>query len=369
MAKKTPLYDKHVALNGSIIEYAGWELPGSYTSLEDEHEAVRERAGMFDVSHMGEIWVEGKEAEKFVNYLITTDITPLEDNHIQYTFMCNERGGVVDDLLTYKYNKEKYLLVVNAANVDKDFAWIEKHAKDFDVEVRNASPETAQVAVQGPKAQEVMQKIVDCDLDEITYYTFKDGVKVAGCPSLVSRTGYTGEDGFEIYSDNESIVKVWDAVLEAGKDVELRPCGLGCRDTLRFEASLPLYGNEFDEEHNPVEAGLKFFVDTKSDIDYLGRAALEEYLKDPKKTLVGFELLGRGIPRHGYEIQKDGKTIGVVSTGYKSPTLGKPIGNAIIDIDYKGVGNTFDVIIRNKPVEAKIIKKKFLAERGDRHSK
>ena len=367
MTMKTPLYEKHVALGGNVVEYAGWMLPVEYTGLKDEHNAVRERAGMFDVSHMGEIWVEGKEAEKFVNYLMTNNIINQEDNQIQYTFMCYEDGGVVDDLLVYKYNNEKYYLVVNAANVDKDFDWIKERSKDFDVKVRNVSNEVGEVAVQGPKAQEVVQKLTDLDLDTIKFFYFKDDVEIAGVKCMISRTGYTGEDGFEIYTTNEGIVKVWDAVLEAGKDVDLKPCGLGCRDTLRFEASLPLYGQEISKELNPVESGFKYFVDRKSDNDYIGREALLKIAEDPKKVLVGFELVGRGIPREGYKIEKDGKEIGHVTTGYLSPTLGTRIGNALIDVEYKGIGNTFDVMVRNKPVEAKIISKKFLEARGDQH--
>lgn len=367
MTMKTPLYEKHVALGGNVVEYAGWMLPVEYTGLKDEHNAVRERAGMFDVSHMGEIWVEGKEAEKFVNYLMTNNIINQEDNQIQYTFMCYEDGGVVDDLLVYKYNNEKYYLVVNAANVDKDFDWIKEQSKDFDVKVTNVSNEVGEVAVQGPKAQEVVQKLTDLDLDTIKFFYFKDDVEIAGVKCMISRTGYTGEDGFEIYTTNEGIVKVWDAVLEAGKDVDLKPCGLGCRDTLRFEASLPLYGHEISKELNPVESGFKYFVDRKSDKDYIGRDALLKIAEDPKKVLVGFELVGRGIPREEYKIEKDGKEIGHVTTGYLSPTLGTRIGNALIDVEYKGIGNTFDVIVRNKPVEAKIISKKFLEARGDQH--
>lgn len=367
MTMKTPLYEKHVELGGNVVDYAGWMLPVEYTGLKDEHNAVRERAGMFDVSHMGEIWVEGKEAEKFVNYLMTNNIINQEDNQIQYTFMCYEDGGVVDDLLVYKYNNEKYYLVVNAANVDKDFDWIKEQSKDFDVKVRNVSNETGEVAVQGPKAQEVVQKLTDLDLDTIKFFYFKDDVEIAGVKCMISRTGYTGEDGFEIYTTNEGIVKVWDAVLEAGKDVDLKPCGLGCRDTLRFEASLPLYGHEISKELNPVESGFKYFVDRKSDNDYIGRDALLKIAEDPKKVLVGFELVGRGIPREGYKIEKGGKEIGHVTTGYLSPTLGTRIGNALIDVEYKGIGNTFDVIVRNKPVEAKIISKKFLEARGDHH--
>lgn len=369
MAKKTPLYDAHVRLGGHMVEYAGWNLPVEYSGLKEEHEAVRERAGIFDVSHMGEIWVTGKEAEKFVSFMMTNDIMRQKDNQVQYTFMCEPNGFVVDDLLVYRYNNEKYYLVVNAANVDKDFKWILEESKKFDVEVKNVSDETGQVAVQGPKAEEVVQKLTDEDLSKITFFTFKDGVEIAGKKCLISRTGYTGEDGFEIYTDTKSIKTVFDAVLEAGKDVNLLPCGLGCRDTLRFEASLPLYGQEIGPDINPVEAGFKFFVDLKTENDFNGRKALEEYAANPKRVLVGFELEGRGIPRAGYKIEKDGKEIGHVTTGYLSPTLGTRIGNALIEKEYKGIGNTFDVMIRNKPVPAKIISKKFLEARGNKHTK
>ncbi len=368
-AKKTPLYEKHVQLGGNVVNYAGWYLPVEYTSLKDEHLAVRERAGMFDVSHMGEIWIRGKEAEKFVSYLVTNDIMRQKDTQIQYTFMCYPDGGCVDDLLVYKYNSEKYFLVVNAANVDKDFQWIQDQIKDFDCEAENVSDITAEIAVQGPLAQKVVQKLTDVNLDDIKFFYFQDDVTIAGKKCLISRTGYTGEDGFEIYTDNESILTVFDAVLEAGKEVDLRPCGLGARDTLRFEASLPLYGHEMSKDINPIEAGFKYFVDLKTDNDFIGRKAIEEYIANgPKRVLVGFEMIDRGIPREEYEIQKDGEVIGHVTTGYLSPTLGTRIGNALIKTEYKQMGGEFDVIIRNKPSKAKIISKKFLEQRGDRHT-
>lgn len=369
-AKKTPLYDKHIALSKNVVDYAGWMLPVQYTGLKEEHLAVRERAGMFDVSHMGEIWVRGKDAEAFVNYLMTNDIARQKDTQIQYTFMCYPDGGVVDDLLVYRYNPEKYFLVVNAANVDKDYQWILDQKKDFDVEVENVSLQTAEVAVQGPKAQEVLQKLTDYDLESIKFFYFADDVEIAGKKCLISRTGYTGEDGFEIYTDNDAIGAIWDAVLEAGKDVDLLPCGLGCRDTLRFEASLPLYGHEISKDVNPLEGGFKYFVNFKTDADFIGRAALEKEWKEGlKRILVGFRMIDRGIPREGYEIEKDGKKIGYVTTGYMSPTLGVSIGNALIDPAFKEIGTEIDVMIRNKPAKAEVISKKFLESRGDTHKR
>ncbi|MDO5716165.1 MAG: glycine cleavage system aminomethyltransferase GcvT [Tissierellia bacterium] len=369
-AKKTPLYDKHVQLSEHVVDYAGWFLPVQYTTLKEEHQAVRERAGMFDVSHMGEIWIEGKDAEVFVNYLMTNDIAKQNDTQIQYTFMCYPDGGVVDDLLVYKYNTEKYYLVVNAANIDKDVKWINDQVGTYDVTVRNVSPETAEVAVQGPKAQEVVQKLTDYDLDSIKFFHFADDVMIAGKKCMISRTGYTGEDGFEIYTDNESILEIWDRVLEAGKEVNLLPCGLGCRDTLRFEASLPLYGHEISKDVNPLEGGFKYFVNFKTDADFIGREALEKQWKEGlSRVLVGFEVIGRGIPREGYEIEKNGEKIGYVTTGYLSPTLGTRIGNALIKKEEKELGNEIDIMIRNKPTKAKIISKKFLEARGDKHNR
>jgi aminomethyltransferase len=360
-AKKTPLYDEHVKLGGNVVDYAGWYLPVQYEGLVPEHEAVRNAVGLFDVSHMGEITVKGKDALAYVNYLMTNDISTIVDNQVIYTFMCHPTGGVVDDLLVYRYDGEFFYLVVNAANIEKDHKWILENKGDFDVEIENISDSVGEVAIQGPMAEKVLQKLTDYDLSQIKFFHLKRDVDIAGVNCMVSRTGYTGEDGFEVYSDNEGIVKVWNAILDAGKDEGIKPTGLGCRDTLRFEASLPLYGHEMDDEITPLEAGFKYFVKLDKESDFIGKEALNKMWSEGlERKLVGIELLDRGIAREGYEIYKDGEKIGHVTTGYKSPTLGKVIGNALIKTEFTELGTEVDVKIRNKFAKAKVISKKFL---------
>jgi len=360
-AKKTPIYDEHLKLGGKIVEYAGWLMPVEYEGLVAEHEAVRNDCGLFDVSHMGEITVKGKDATKFVDYLMTNDINTMTDNQVIYTLMCNENGGVVDDLLVYRYNENYLYLVVNAANTDKDYDWILKHMDSFEVEIENISDNVGEVALQGPKAQKVLQKLTDYDLNGLKFFHFVDGIEVAGVKAMVSRTGYTGEDGFEIYTDKNDIVKVWREILKAGEEENIKPAGLGCRDTLRFEASLPLYGHEFNDEITPLEAGFKYFVKLDKQSDFIGKEALRKQLEEGlKRKLVGFEMVDRGIPREGYEVYKDGEKIGHVTTGYHSPTLKKNIGNALIKAEFAEIGTPIEIMIRNKPCKAQVISKKFL---------
>ncbi|QQK07888.1 glycine cleavage system aminomethyltransferase GcvT [Miniphocaeibacter halophilus] len=359
-AKKTPLYDRHIAAGGNVVDYAGWMLPVDYVGLKEEHKAVRENVGLFDVSHMGEFDVKGKEALKFLNYVCSNDFSKAADGQIVYTMLCNENGGIIDDLLVYKYNNEHFLMVPNAANTEKDYNHLIKYVKDYDVEFNNISDNVGEVAIQGPNSQKVLQKLVDFDLDQIKYYHFVDDIDYKGHKLLISRTGYTGEDGFEVYTTPEGIQQVWDDLLEIGKEFELQLCGLGCRDTLRFEASMPLYGNEMGDDISPLEAGLKFAVKFDKD-DFIGKAALEKELAEgPKRKIIGLEMEDKRIPRHGYEIQKDGKKIGVITTGYLSPTLNRRLANVLIDIDEAVIGNEVDVIVRNKVSKAKIISKKFM---------
>lgn len=360
-AKKTPLYDEHVKLGGKVVDYAGWYLPVQYEGLVAEHEAVRNAVGLFDVSHMGEITIKGKDALAFVDYLMTNDISKVVDNQIVYTFMCSPDGGVVDDLLVYKMADDDYYLVVNASNTDKDYKWILEQKGNFDVEITNISDTVGEVAIQGPLAQKVLQKLTETDLNTITFFTLNRKVDINGVECMVSRTGYTGEDGFEVYTTNEGVVKVWNDILEAGKEEGIKPAGLGCRDTLRFEASLPLYGHEISAEINPLEGGFKYFVKLDKASDFIGKEVLNKQWKEGlKRKLAGFEMIDRGIPREGYEIQKDGKVIGHVTTGYMSPTLKKNIGNALISPEFTELGTEVDIMIRNKPTKAKIISKKFL---------
>lgn len=360
-AKKTPLYEEHIKLGGNVVDYAGWFLPVEYKGLVPEHQAVRNAVGLFDVSHMGEITVKGKDALAFVDYLVSNDVTTLVDNQIIYTHFCNPEGGVVDDLLVYRFGDEDFYLVVNASNTDKDFKWILENKGDFNVELENISDSVGEIAIQGPLAQRVLQKLTDFDLAEIKFFFLQRDISVAGVNCMVSRTGYTGEDGFEIYTDNEGVVKVWNAILEAGKEEGIMPCGLGCRDTLRFEASLPLYGHEFDDTISPLEAGFKYFVKLDKKSDFIGKEALnKQWSEGLKRKLVGFEMVDRGIAREGYEIYKDGDKIGHVTTGYMSPTLGKIIGNALVKPEFTELGTELDIKIRNKFAKAKVISKKFL---------
>lgn len=357
--KKTALYNAHEKYGGKIIEFAGWLLPVQYEGIIEEHEAVRNKAGLFDVSHMGEVEVKGKDAFDFVQNLVTNDISVLVDNQILYTFMCYENGGVVDDLLVYKFNNEHFLLVINASNVDKDYEWMLQNKNQFQIEIINISNNISEVALQGPKAQEILQSLTSDDLNEIKFFYCKRDVLVSGIKCLISRTGYTGEDGFEIYTENKNIEAIWDYLLEAGKVYGLKPAGLGSRDTLRFEATLPLYGNEITKDITPLEAGLGFFVKLNKE-SFIGKDALVKQKEEGlKRKLVGFEMIDRGIPRHGYEVMADEKNIGFVTTGYFSPTLKKNIGLALVDSNYSEIGTEINIVVRNRSLKAQVINKKF----------
>lgn len=357
--KRTPVYESYAKYGGKNVPYAGWEMPVEYIGLVPEHEKVRNEAGIFDVSHMGEVTVKGKDALKFVNYLMTNDIAKLVDGQVMYTFMCYPDGGVVDDLLVYRKSEDDILLVVNAANTDKDFDWIKEHTEGFDVEVKNISDEVGQIAVQGPKAQEYVQKLTDENLDDIKFFYFKENVKIDGVDCLISRTGYTGEDGFEIYTDKEHIAKLFETFADAG----VQPIGLGARDTLRFEAGLPLYGQEIDREINPLEAAFNFAVKVNKEADFIGKDALKAQKEGGlKRKLIGFEM-EKGSPRHGYEIYKGDKKIGHVTTGYISPTLGTPIGNALLDIEEAVEGNDIEILVRKKKMPAKTRNRQFLPKK------
>ncbi|OJV66839.1 MAG: glycine cleavage system protein T [Clostridiales bacterium 38-18] len=356
--KKTALYDEHVAAGGKIIDFAGWALPVQYEGIIEEHEAVRNAAGMFDVSHMGEVEVTGKGAFAFVQNLVTNDVATLEDNQILYAMMCYEHGGVVDDLLVYKFNDEHFYLVINASNVEKDFAWMQEQSKGFDISLVNLSSEVSEIALQGPNAQEILQKIADVDLTSIKFFYCNRNVTIEGVKCLVSRTGYTGEDGFEIYADHEGIVKVWQKLLEVGKALGLKPAGLGCRDTLRFEATLPLYGHEIDQNITPLEAGLGFFVKLGTD-NFIGKEALVAQKENglPRKT-IGLEMV-KGIPRQGYEVLAGDEVIGVITTGYMSPTLKKNIALALVDAKYGEMGSELQVRVRKNLFPATVVSKRF----------
>jgi glycine cleavage system T protein (aminomethyltransferase) len=357
--KKTALYDAHLKAEGQIVDFCGWKLPVKYEGIIEEHEAVRNAVGIFDVSHMGEVDVKGKQAFDFVQKLVTNDISTLNDNQVLYNLMCYPDGGVVDDLLVYKFSNKHFYLVINAANVDKDYKWIVDNKKDYDVELKNISSEVSEVALQGPNAQKLLQQLTEFDLKEIKFFYCNREVNISGVKCLVSRTGYTGEDGFEIYTNNENIKIIWDKIFEVGKEYGLKPAGLGCRDTLRFEASLPLYGHEIAKNITPLEAGLGFFVKLDGD-DFIGKEALVKQKEEGlKRRLRGVEMIDRGIAREGCEVFADGKKVGVVTTGYYSPTLKKNIALALIDFEYSEMGREIEVLIRNKHKKAKIVSKKF----------
>ncbi len=357
--KRTPLFDVYAAYGGKTIDFGGWELPVQFSSIKEEHEAVRTKAGLFDVSHMGEVVVKGPGSEAFIQKLITNDVSKLAIGQAQYTAMCYTDGGIVDDLLVYKLEDSHYLLVVNAGNIEKDFEWMLQHAT-ADVELVNLSDEYGLLALQGPKAQEILQKLTSTDLSEIKFFRFIDEVDIAGKKVLVSRTGYTGEDGFEIYASSSDVVDLWKEILEAGKGEGLLPCGLGARDTLRFEACLPLYGQELSKEISPLEAGISFVVKLQKEVDFLGKAALENQKEKgvPRKS-VGIEMIDKGIPRTGYPVYAGEKQIGFVTTGTQSPTLKKNIGLALIESTYTELGQELEVEIRNKRLKAVTIATPF----------
>jgi len=349
--KTTALYEKHLALNAKMIEYAGFSMPLSYSGISEEHIAVRTGMGIFDVSHMGEFLIDGKEALKFVNHLIT-NIIPEDYTKVTYSLMCDEKGFVVDDLLVYVIKPEQVLLVVNAGNIDKDYAWVELQAKGFDVKPRNVSTTYSQVAIQGPKTIDHIQKIVGLDVTDLKFMTYRVIPFNKGYV-ICSRTGYTGEDGFEIYGSHDLVTTIWDHAISEGAV----PAGLGSRDTLRFEGNLPLYGHEISDSINPLEAGLGFAV--KLEKEFIGRDALLKAKENPTRKVVGLELLERNIPRHGYEVYHEDELIGTITTGYLLPNVEIPIACALIDIKYAALGTELFVQIRKNKVPAKVRNRKF----------
>lgn len=362
-AKKTSLYNAHEKCGGKIIDFAGWALPVQYEGITAEHEAVRNYAGMFDVSHMGEVEVRGPQATDYVQNLVTNDVSVMNENQVFYAMMCYPNGGIVDDLLIYKHTNDFYLLVINASNVDKDFQWMKENIGNYVVDLKNISEDVSEIALQGPKAQEILQELTDTDLSEIAFFYFKTDVKIAGKNCLVSRTGYTGEDGFEIYMKHEDSEYVWDKILETGKDKGVKATGLGCRDTLRFEANLPLYGNELSPEITPLEAGFGMFVKLGKS-NFIGKEALVKQKSEGlKRKIVGFEMEAPGIPRHGYDVLSNGKVIGFVTTGYNSPTLKKNIGLAMVDIEYSELGTPIEIQIRKNTVKAKVVDRRFYTKK------
>ena len=359
--KRTCLYDRHLALKALISPFGGFDMPIQYSNIIDEHNAVRQHCGVFDVSHMGEVRVKGPDAERFVNHIFTNDITGAPDGKIFYGMMCYPNGGTVDDLLVYRMGENDFFLVINAANIDKDVAWMQEHLEGYDVEFNHCSDYYGQIAVQGPEAEQVTEEVLGLKCAELVFYTAKT-IDIDGETIIVSRTGYTGEDGFEIYGSHAFICQCWDKLMESGR---CKPCGLGCRDTLRFEVGLPLYGDELSADISPVMAGLSMFCKLDKP-EFIGREALiQQKAEGVKQRVIGIELKDKAIPRHGYAVLKDGVKVGEVTTGYNSISTGKSVCMALVDTPYAKLGTELDIQIRKKTFPGVVVKKRFY----DKHYK
>lgn len=355
MIKKSPFYEKHLQYNGKIVEFAGFFMPIHFEGIVAEHETVRNGVGVFDVSHMGEIEITGPDRIQFVNYITTNDVSKLAVNQVQYSAMLYPDAGIVDDLLVYNL-KDRVFLVVNAANTEKDYQWILQNKK-FDVDIKNLSDDIGQLAIQGPKSELLLQKILDFNLAELKYYWAVE-TKIKGIDVLLSRTGYTGEDGFEIYMSANDGLKIWDIVFESGKELDVKPIGLGARDTLRFEMRYCLYGNDIDKTTNPLEAGLGWIVKFDKG-DFIGKDALLKIKESGlKRKLVGFEVIDKGIPRPHQKIYADDNEIGFVTSGTFSPSLKKGIGMGYVKTLYTEPGTKFFVMAR-EPIPVEVIKGPF----------
>ena len=358
--KRTPLFDKHVSLGAKMVPFAGFEMPVQYAGVTQEHFTVREKVGVFDVSHMGQFFVEGPKAKDLLQYVGTNNVDTLENGKAQYTCLPNGNGGIVDDLIVYKMSDEKYFVVVNASNIEKDWAHISKHNEQFGAKLTNASDEMSLLAIQGPKATETLQKITDVNLSEMPYYHFSVGTVAGVADVIISNTGYTGSGGFEIYFNNEDAVTLWDAIIEAGEEFGIEPCGLASRDTLRLEKGFCLYGNDIDDTTSPLEAGLGWI--TKFDKDFVDK---ERFAKQKEegitKKLVGFEMQERAIPRHDYlVVDAEGNEIGKVTSGTMSPMKGIGIGLAYVATGHHKIDSDIFIQIRNKNVPAKVVKTPFV---------
>lgn len=347
MEKKTVLYDSHVKLGAKIVPFAGYLMPVQYTDILEEHMAVREKAGLFDVSHMGEIMLEGPDAAANLNRLLTNDYTKMNPGRVRYSPMCYENGGVVDDLLVYKMGEEKYLIVVNASNKDKDFAWMQEHIEG-DAAIRDISDDVVQIALQGPASDRIMEKLTDLTKLPEKYYTFTQNNDVGGISCLVSQTGYTGEFGYELYCRREEGVRLWDLLLEAGREEGLIPCGLGARDTLRLEAAMPLYGHEMDENITPLETGLDFAVKMNKE-SFIGKAGMLER-GEPAVRRVGLKVTGRGIVRESMDVLKDGRVIGHTTSGTYLPYLKGAYAMALIEAGMAVEGCEVAVSVRGREI-------------------
>lgn len=364
--KRTCLFDKHLSLGATMVEFGGFDMPLLYQNagIAPEHMAVREHVGLFDVSHMGEVTVTGADAERYVQHIFTNDVAGAPVGKIFYGMMCYENGGTVDDLLVYKMDENDFFLVINAANIDKDWAWMQQHAEGFDIDLQNRSDYYGQIAVQGPESEHIVETVLGIPCAEMVFYTCKTFESSLTPPSslltpqeiIISRTGYTGEDGFEIYASHEYINDCWDKLIAAG----VQACGLGCRDTLRFEVGLPLYGDELSEDITPIMAGLGMFVKLDK-AEFIGKEALaKQKVEGPVRKLVGIELADKAIPRHGYEVlNMEGEPIGEVTTGYRTLSTDKSVCMALIDAQYAKLDTEVQIQIRKKVFPGKVVKKQF----------
>jgi len=361
--KRTCLYDKHLSLGATMVSFGGFDMPLLYQNggIAPEHMAVREHVGLFDVSHMGEVTVKGPDAERYVQHIFTNDVAGAPVGKIYYGMMCYENGGTVDDLLVYKLGENNFFLVINAANIDKDWAWMQQHAVGFDIDLQNRSDYYGQIAVQGPEAEHIVETVLGLPCSELNFYTVKTILSPltsdhSPLEILISRTGYTGEDGFEIYASHDYIRECWDKLIAAG----VQACGLGCRDTLRFEVGLPLYGDELSEDITPIMAGLGMFVKLDK-AEFIGKEALaKQKAEGPAKKLVGIELADKAIPRHGYEVlNMEGETIGEVTTGYRTISTDKSVCMALVDAQYAKLDTEVQIQIRKKVFPGKVVKRQF----------
>jgi aminomethyltransferase len=358
MLKRTPLYNSHVSLGARMVDFAGWEMPVQYTGPMPEHMAVRQAAGLFDVSHMGEIEVTGHDALALVQMVTTNDASKLDDNQVQYSTLTNEVGGIIDDLLVYRINSEYFLLVVNASGIDTDYDWIKRHAASFNVELHDTSAAYALIAIQGPRSERILQDLSDHMLDRIPYY-WSQHIGVDGIQCRVSRTGYTGEDGFEILCDESHALHLWNRLLITGHERGLIPCGLAARNTLRLEATFRLYGNDMDQTTTPLEAGLGWVVKLAKG-NFIGRDVLvQQKAEGLKRKLVGFEVLDKAPARDGYPVVINGAQVGIVASGSPAPYLKKNIGTVYLPIEHTAVGTEFFIVVRGRNIPARVVETPF----------
>jgi aminomethyltransferase len=358
MDKKTPLYDRHVSLGAKLESFAGYIMPIKYTTVKEEHNAVRKSVGIFDLSHMGEFRVKGKDASRFLDYLLTND-SDVEPGKAYYSTMCYPDGGIVDDLIVYRISDKEFLMVVNGSNIEKDWAWVNNHTTGYDMTLTNESDDIGLVAIQGPDAQKVAMKLTDVDLESIGYYCHASGA-FANKEALIARTGYTGEDGFEIYIKSDDAADVWDAVMKAGEEYEIKPVGLGARDTLRLEVGYVLYGNDIDHTTTPIEARLGWVVKLKTDKEFIGREVMVRQKKEkPDRYIVGLEVTGKGFPRHGAELFEGDRKVGIVTSGSLAPALGHGVCLAFVEKGFHKSGTELEAEVRGKRIPVKTVKLPF----------